>query len=482
MGAAERIDLTRASSAVVRSANLSIGLFVLAFGIGSIFMPVSAVSLADRDPRLLDGIYWLQLPAIILAFLIYPIVYFLVCVRRVWGLTELVALGFGFVVSLPVGVALGGYYDYLYRAYRLSAQAYWERELPGFQGNWLIVLALEHAWISSLVVTLLVAAPFIVAAWRFRRLRSWLARHGLTLAYQPWRKPSFRAQMRGLSRWRVALALALFFVGILAIQAVPFAILGAFASETGERMAAALLAVVAAMALMHFGQELMIIARRHAMRSLGQVLKADQRPPMLFLRSFEDDHMQLASRRKPMLWPLALRRLGAEESFEEALTIALTDVGPVVAIGRPGEQGAPVGAAREYVSNEDWQQRVEGLIAQAALIVVVIGDTKGLAWEVERLLTPGVRDKVLFAVPPVTDGEAERRWSTMLRQVAEIGGHVSGLPTSMEKVLVFSAAGDGVRLYCAADRAQDRYELALAVAGHEATAGRIPLEEWRRRA
>ena len=58
----------------------------------------------------------------------------------------------------------------------------------------------------------------------------------------------------------------------------------------------------------------------------------------------------------------------------------------------------------------------------AALIVVIIGRTQGLAWEVETLARLGLLTKVLWVFPPVDVGELERRWAATLRLlVNEVG-------------------------------------------------------------
>ena len=45
----------------------------------------------------------------------------------------------------------------------------------------------------------------------------------------------------------------------------------------------------------------------------------------------------------------------------------LGGVGPVLAIGRPGEKLAHLGAARLYVSDDDWQNVAHRLMASAQL-------------------------------------------------------------------------------------------------------------------
>ena len=43
-------------------------------------------------------------------------------------------------------------------------------------------------------------------------------------------------------------------------------------------------------------------------------------------------------------------------------------------------------------------------------IVVIIGATEGLHWEVAQLITGGHMDRVVFVFPPVTEDVLHERW------------------------------------------------------------------------
>jgi hypothetical protein len=113
--------------------------------------------------------------------------------------------------------------------------------------------------------------------------------------------------------------------------------------------------------------------------------------PVLYLRSFADDGR-------------AARRYGALTE-EEQLAKALAWVGPLLAVGRPGEALPQVGAQRIYVADEDWQRRVAELMAQARLVVLRTGSTPGFHWEVDRALSALTPDRLLL----VADDRRELR-------------------------------------------------------------------------
>ncbi|MFY9263462.1 MAG: hypothetical protein GX483_04140 [Actinomycetaceae bacterium] len=120
---------------------------------------------------------------------------------------------------------------------------------------------------------------------------------------------------------------------------------------------------------------------------------------ILFLRSFSDDdlkiHTMLAANglTSPPL-PMTITR------FEEMLTTFLNVSGNLVAIGRPGEPLPELGAARTYWPDEQWQDAVKLTANRARAIVIIAGETEGLAWEFERLRAWGVLGKVLVILPP----------------------------------------------------------------------------------
>jgi hypothetical protein len=120
-------------------------------------------------------------------------------------------------------------------------------------------------------------------------------------------------------------------------------------------------------------------ARPTTTRSLPAAAPAtpSQSPPVLYLRSFDDDRHG------------AQLKGGLTE--EEHLGDVLGQLGPFVAVGRPGETLPEAGAARFYLADADWQTEVATLLGTARLVVIRTGRSAGLGWEVQqavRLLTP----------------------------------------------------------------------------------------------
>jgi hypothetical protein len=126
--------------------------------------------------------------------------------------------------------------------------------------------------------------------------------------------------------------------------------------------------------------------RRHLQASADELRASDPRPPVLYLRSFEADDVMAASK-------------GLGDSAEEALVAALTVIGPVVALGEPGEKLPPLGAARAYTANDRWQLHISDWAAEASQVVLLAGHTASFWWEVRHLAAVRALNKAVFLLP-----------------------------------------------------------------------------------
>jgi len=151
-------------------------------------------------------------------------------------------------------------------------------------------------------------------------------------------------------------------------------------------------------------------AKQYAALQAGEMRRRDTRPPIILLRSFDDDVIGV-DRGPTVNTPLSFwdaKALTLEEVIERALWLA----GPVIAIGRPGEKLPPAGAAREYVPDGEWQARVGELIAECRYVSVVAGTSEGLLWECRMLSEAGALAKVVVVFPP-DHGQLEAAWRSM---------------------------------------------------------------------
>lgn len=204
-------------------------------------------------------------------------------------------------------------------------------------------------------------------------------------------------------------------------------------------------------------------ADRHFVQSASETLKSDRRPPTLYLRSFAGE---------------------ADTNFEEvALAEVVAEIGPMVAIGRPGDELPPLGATRDYLPDRDWKAHVQHLMDQSSLVILVAGETDGLTWELSecyrrikhnRLLVMVPNDEREFAAfagtignfglpitcPPFPTAAARRhlagRFCGLLYFDAAWKGHFVGFQNAA------NAAGSGLDMADASNRAGTRLKIALS--------------------
>ena len=69
-------------------------------------------------------------------------------------------------------------------------------------------------------------------------------------------------------------------------------------------------------------------------------------------------------------------------TWEELTASVFADIGPVVAVGIPGETVAPIGSARIYFEDSDWRANVEYLMSISRLVIIQADISEGLEWEI----------------------------------------------------------------------------------------------------
>ena len=124
-----------------------------------------------------------------------------------------------------------------------------------------------------------------------------------------------------------------------------------------------------------------------------ELIRRAGRAPILYLRSFEVDSRG------------GMRSI---EPYERLLRAVFEPIGPLIAIGRPGERLQSLGAARLYVG-DDWREIVHHLMRQSRLVILRIGETEGFWWEVEQVASRLPRQNILFFLPKDRDSASRRR-------------------------------------------------------------------------
>lgn len=160
---------------------------------------------------------------------------------------------------------------------------------------------------------------------------------------------------------------------------------------------------------------LLLLVSSLVMRGAGRVAKLFSSPTFeaaadksttLYLRSFRDDRLSIwapvtGCALRSSLWPCV--------PFEEFLSYVIG--GDLVAIGSERERLPRPGAQRTYFRGDDveWRRAAELTARRCGRVVVTVGTTGALGWEVGMLRRTGMASKAVFVVPPVDSGETKAR-------------------------------------------------------------------------
>ncbi|MBI1385551.1 MAG: hypothetical protein GC150_11635 [Rhizobiales bacterium] len=199
-------------------------------------------------------------------------------------------------------------------------------------------------------------------------------------------------------------------IGLLGIAAMPVLLtLQGLASEL-ESPWAEPLAEWAALFLIGLPASgaLLVLGRRLSQPDANTLLAGDDRPPILLLRSFADDDR--AVRGKNVLARYVYFGLLKDRRLEAVAADELSRVGPFIAIGQPGERLPRLGAARAYFDDDNWQAAVLDWMRGAAMIVVVVGRTPWVRWELETIAANGLATRSLLVCPPDDEAGRAARW------------------------------------------------------------------------
>lgn len=154
---------------------------------------------------------------------------------------------------------------------------------------------------------------------------------------------------------------------------------------------------------------------QHRLGRLKKCLSGNDvvKPPfVLYLRSFVADQKTSKS-------------VGLFSSFrteEESLVSVFSDIAPVYAIGDPKDKKMPLGATRIYVDEKCWKEKVAEMAKKSVLVVLRLGSTESLWWEVEMVLERVPLENVVFVVPCVDDfSQVAMLYQILIKRNIDIG-------------------------------------------------------------
>ncbi len=161
----------------------------------------------------------------------------------------------------------------------------------------------------------------------------------------------------------------------------------------------ALLALLAALSVARGNRVLRLYVRAKSSRVVSSPDDVQPQTFSLLLRPFDED--SLLSRDQQVFTAKSLFKgwfsVGTPE--EQKICTALGWAGPPIAVGVPGEQIAPDGAARFYLPRHDWHAAVTKMMVRARLVVLILGDSDGVAWELAEAFRVVPPQRLMLIVP-----------------------------------------------------------------------------------
>jgi hypothetical protein len=182
---------------------------------------------------------------------------------------------------------------------------------------------------------------------------------------------------------------------------------------------------------------------RHAKPRAAALREHDRRPPVLILRQFDDDLLGTG-------W-------ANPATFEHHIVNDLHRLGPTISIGEPGQRLQPLGAAREYLTGDDWKQAVGRLIDQAGLIVVIVGSSESLVWELQEVMARGGKARLVILAPTAPSPiQVARRWAAFVAATSRLFGNALPRVLPEGRLLALIFAGEDVVMVTSRARKRSR--------------------------
>jgi len=185
----------------------------------------------------------------------------------------------------------------------------------------------------------------------------------------------------------------------------------------------------------------------------------DQRPPIVFLRSFRTDQHKF-SRETPGL-VAELCDLGRiSHDLNHLLLDEVTPFGPVITMGDPSDHLPPTGVSREYVGVNSWKDLVVNWLQDSSGIIVCYSDTAGVDWELQEILRRSLMHKciVIFPLQDFSLANFERLLDRLCI-VPSDSLQLDDIPNS--KLIAISFKSDQPTLFYSAKSSREAYTLAL---------------------
>lgn len=136
--------------------------------------------------------------------------------------------------------------------------------------------------------------------------------------------------------------------------------------------------------------------------SAEEILSFDHRRPVFYLRSFNSDDDTRDSyntaQTMGMVNPagMAISALIEKPSYEQILGAYLNQVGPFIALSKPGGETVAGAARLAEAKDSEWKNVVETYLLKSQLVIMRAGETEGLLWEINKIFSDEMDDFIVI--------------------------------------------------------------------------------------
>lgn len=172
--------------------------------------------------------------------------------------------------------------------------------------------------------------------------------------------------------------------------------------------------------------------RRRSARSARELAAIRSEPPILFLRSFTDDEQSVNANDAGLSFALGAPRSSVR--IEELVSRIMFAAGPLVAFSNHAMKSAPIGAARDIVPMDAWQEQLMGYLLGSQIVVCFLGRTESFLWEIDQILEADLAHRMILVFSPTY-----LRDTSMVEHVPRLAG-LFGFETATQERDVMSGA------------------------------------------
>ncbi|MBD2752004.1 hypothetical protein [Spirosoma validum] len=152
-------------------------------------------------------------------------------------------------------------------------------------------------------------------------------------------------------------------------------------------------------------------------------VKASQKPPVLYLRSFQADR-DIETR-------FVGNSIQVEETYEYTLTKYFEPIGPLVTL--LNKKTTYIGGAKIDNTEENWQEVFHSYAKESTYLIWSWGLSESVLWELKQLLSNEYRHKLIifFPVEGIPVEVRESYWSNTLGALKQMDVNIDSLPNTI---------------------------------------------------